>query len=112
MISIDKEQLQMGIEHEKEHTDDEFVAKKIAIDHLKKIPDYYDRLDDMEKEYGYEQEEINRREDYTLNLKDDEDFLMEKTQIIIQDFSQKLNNHKLEETFFDDYSFIKQIERI
>lgn len=46
---FDQEQLQKGIEIEKEHTDDPLVAKMIAKDHLSEIPDYYSRLHDMEQ---------------------------------------------------------------
>lgn len=42
--SIDPEQLKMGIEVEKEHTDDPVIARKIAIDHLKEDPKYYTKL--------------------------------------------------------------------
>jgi cytidyltransferase-like protein len=42
--SIDPEQLKMGMEVEKEHTDDPMVARKIAIDHLKEDPKYYTKL--------------------------------------------------------------------
>lgn len=44
-----QDQLLKGIEVEKEHTDDENIAKKIAMDHLQELPDYYDRLAKMEK---------------------------------------------------------------
>ena len=46
----DPEQLKMGIEVEKEHTNDPKIAEKIAKDHLDEIPDYYTRLLKMEKE--------------------------------------------------------------
>jgi hypothetical protein len=45
---IDAEQLSMGISVEKEHTDNELIARKIALDHLVEIPDYYTRLSEME----------------------------------------------------------------
>jgi len=45
---VDAEQLAMGIKVEAEHTDNEEVAKKIALDHLAEIPDYYTRLKKME----------------------------------------------------------------
>jgi len=48
----DAEQLRMGIEVEYEHTPDFIASKKIALDHLAEIPDYYTRLDKMEKEAG------------------------------------------------------------
>lgn len=47
---VDQEQLKMGIEVEYEHTTDATVAKKIALDHLAEIPDYYTRLAKMEEE--------------------------------------------------------------
>lgn len=47
---FDPEQLKMGMEVEKEHTDDPLVAKEIAKDHLVEIPDYYTRLKAMEDE--------------------------------------------------------------
>ncbi len=46
-----KAQIVKGIEVEYEHTDDEIEAKKIAMDHLTEIPDYYDRLEEMERSY-------------------------------------------------------------
>jgi len=47
---LDPKELEMGIKVEKEHTDDEDVARKIALDHLTEIPDYYTRLKKMEDE--------------------------------------------------------------
>lgn len=46
---FDTEQLAIGIEVEKEHTDNEDIAKAIAKDHLSEIPDYYTRLKAMEE---------------------------------------------------------------
>jgi len=45
---FDADELAMGIEVEKEHTDDEALAKEIAKDHLSEISDYYTRLKAME----------------------------------------------------------------
>ena len=57
---IDLEQFRMGLEVELEHGqrdpetdvthDDPIVTGKIALAHLREIPDYYTRLDRMEKE--------------------------------------------------------------
>ncbi len=44
------DQLDMGIKIEQEHTDDLNLAKRIAKDHLKEIPDYYTRLEKMEND--------------------------------------------------------------
>ncbi len=51
-VSVDQieSELSMGIDVEKEHTSDESVAKEIALDHLKELPDYYTRLKKMECE--------------------------------------------------------------
>jgi hypothetical protein len=57
----DPEELRMGIEVEKEHTDDEELAKRITKDHLDEFKDYYSRLKKMEdqakKELGKPLEE-------------------------------------------------------
>jgi hypothetical protein len=50
----DDGELAKGIKVEMEHTTDANIAKKIALDHLKEIPDYYTRLIAMEKEAGIE----------------------------------------------------------
>jgi hypothetical protein len=39
-----KKELKMGIEVEKEHTKDPDIARKIALDHLAEVPDYYTKL--------------------------------------------------------------------
>jgi hypothetical protein len=43
---IDLDQLSKGMEDEMEHTDDPAVAMEIAIDHLKKNPNYYNEHED------------------------------------------------------------------
>lgn len=48
-----RKQLKQGISVEKEHTSKTPVAKEIALDHLKELPDYYTRLKKMEEEYYY-----------------------------------------------------------
>jgi hypothetical protein len=45
---VDPLELKAGIDVEKEHTDDENVARTIALDHLAEIPDYYTRLRKLE----------------------------------------------------------------
>lgn len=49
-ISVIQKQIQMGIKVEKEHTPSDAMAKEIAMDHLAEFPDYYTRLNKMEKE--------------------------------------------------------------
>jgi hypothetical protein len=43
-----KDQMKMGRKVEYEHTNDPKIADEISMDHLEEIPDYYDRLEDME----------------------------------------------------------------
>lgn len=47
---VDPKELKMGMKVEMEHTDDKQIAKKIALDHLSEMDDYYTRLAKMEKE--------------------------------------------------------------
>lgn len=52
---VDIEQLRKGMEVEQEHLGtigrfNYLTLARIALDHLKEIPDYYDRLDKMENE--------------------------------------------------------------
>jgi hypothetical protein len=42
-------QLSKGIKVEQEHVDDLAMAREIALDHLNEFPDYYDRLEKVEK---------------------------------------------------------------
>ena len=41
-------ELVMGTKVEMEHTDNESMAREVALDHLAEIPDYYTRLNKME----------------------------------------------------------------
>lgn len=56
-------QLKLGLDVEKEHYSDMPHRRKIALDHLEEIPDYYTRLKQMEDKAKYdpaaEQEELN-----------------------------------------------------
>lgn len=45
---FDSRELDMGIDVEKEHTDNVVEAEAIAKDHLVELPDYYTRLRQME----------------------------------------------------------------
>jgi len=59
---FDVEQFRMGMDVELEHglcdpstnvtNDDPVITGKIALAHLNEIPDYYDRLEKMEKDAG------------------------------------------------------------
>jgi hypothetical protein len=43
-------QITKGVKVESEHTDNKGKAKEIAMDHVSEFPDYYDRLEKMEKQ--------------------------------------------------------------
>lgn len=49
-VDHDPKELEMGIEVEYEHTTEALISRKIAMDHLVEIPDYYTRLKKMEDE--------------------------------------------------------------
>lgn len=51
-VSVDKieTQIKKGIEIEKEHTNEIEKATEIAMDHISEFPDYYDRIEKMEKD--------------------------------------------------------------
>lgn len=48
-VEMIKQQLQKGIKVEYEHTKDTKAATEISLDHLLELPDYYTRLDKMER---------------------------------------------------------------
>jgi hypothetical protein len=60
-IKCDKDELEMGIEVEYEHSTNSLISRKITLDHLVEIPDYYTRLKRMEEE----------AEDYWSSRKDE-----------------------------------------
>ena len=49
---VDKKELKMGIKVEMEHTNNPTLSKRIALDHLAEISDYYTRLKKMEEDAG------------------------------------------------------------
>jgi hypothetical protein len=49
-VDFIKTQVKVGIEVEYEHSPNRDIAMEIALDHLDEIPDYYNRLLDMEKD--------------------------------------------------------------
>ena len=64
--SVDEDELEMGIKIEMEHTTNREIAKRIALDHLTELPDYYTRLAKMEEE-GKEELNINESEAELMN---------------------------------------------
>ena len=50
-IDYDQKQVKMGIQVEKEHTNDPAIAEKIAKHHLAEDPKYYTKLKKMERNF-------------------------------------------------------------
>jgi hypothetical protein len=50
ITEYDLGELLTGIQFEREHTRDSFIALEIAMDHLERISDYYSRLRRLERE--------------------------------------------------------------
>jgi hypothetical protein len=49
MKGANKTQMRMGVKVEMEHTSSRTLARRIASHHLAEIPDYYTRLNKMER---------------------------------------------------------------
>ncbi len=62
-LEYDPEQVKMGLNVEKEHTNNPLVAVEIATDHLEELPDYYTRLKKMEDDAKANGEELSKGED-------------------------------------------------
>ena len=54
---INKDQLEIGTKVEMEHTTNHLIAEKIAMDHIKEIPNYYTLLAEMEAKAKFEFEQ-------------------------------------------------------
>lgn len=61
-----KETLVKGIETEMEHTSDAKLAREIAMDHLTEDPQYYDKLESIEKKYHRVKQDINLPKDILM----------------------------------------------
>lgn len=48
--TVDPKELEMGVKVEMEHTTDEAIARRIALQHLAEMKDYYTKLKKMESE--------------------------------------------------------------
>jgi hypothetical protein len=66
-VSKIEKELKTGKKIEMEHTNDSSKAEEIALDHLSEIPDYYTRLNKMEKE-GDKKWKLNENITYTKQL--------------------------------------------
>lgn len=88
-----EQQLKMGIEIEKEHTDDSEEAAKIALDHLKEDPDYYTKLKKMEA--GQCESKVKEAEDWARR-KDVSNELYKKSYTSLDSKEQSVVDAELE----------------
>lgn len=75
-IEFAREQLEIGIQHEKEHTSDPEIASEIALDHLSESLSYYIELEKMERK-------LDDGKENTINIKSS-DTPIEQLQEIIK----------------------------
>jgi hypothetical protein len=94
---FDSIQILKGLEIEMEHTSNPREALEITMDHLTEIPDYYDRLGDMEDEAGVEPEfEENQEEEELDGIEFEENqgdnsanVLLDPSQYWVDDYAPK-----------------------
>lgn len=99
LIAVEK-QLEKGIEHEMEHTNQYRVAREIALDHLGEDLYYYDKLDKVEKTNegqfrAQDVEEFKPNKENLSNLKSKylPDWEMLDHRILQADFNAKDHRH-------------------
>ena len=138
-LEFDPEQILLGIEVEKEHTNDPLVAIEIAMDHLSEDPEYYTRKDDPEasaqdgaardaeeKEeapeeksddemadvlLGYEPKNVGEKFDYAAERNyEDKDAYNKYLQYQQKDFNMLSDSEK--EEFFELWKEFKGIENV
>lgn len=63
-----KAQLEKGIKTEREHTQDDKTAEKIAMDHLTEDPHYYDKLAKIEKQENEEHPIMKAKREIGANI--------------------------------------------
>lgn len=65
-------QFDMGVEVEREHTNDLKKAMEIAIDHLTEDPKYYQKLNSIEKK---QEPKVSAKKQFSKDLQTDKDFI-------------------------------------
>jgi len=84
---LDLKELEMGIQHEMEHTSDRSIAFKIAFDHLEEHPDYYSKLAEAEKHMDHASPIKHNEFEKDVDDDDDEDYMKEPDELEIEAFS-------------------------
>lgn len=86
---FDAAQLAMGIEVEKEHTESPEVAKRIALDHLAELSDYYTRLAAMEAGAENKEDEDEEESDDKEKQVEPSFWVVVRTQEEVETYVQK-----------------------
>ena len=98
--------LEKGTEHEMEHTDDEDIARRIALDHIVERLDYYDQLDKIEKmKKGAVLEKPEIFNDITLYYEKKGNWLFDKGNFYAWLYDEKGAGAKLEKQEYDFIMF-------
>jgi len=106
------QQLEKGIEAEMEHTTDKKIAETIALHHIEEMPDYYDRLKEMESGSNIIKSEYKQNEMKKVRfVGDDRAFwyvISETPEYYIGVIDEKLENWKNADQvtkvqYFEDY---------
>jgi hypothetical protein len=79
-----QKQLEKGIQVEMEHTDNEDIARAIALDHVYESPVYYDKLETIEKEFKDGGVVVGKRHSEYDENGSGEKFLVESTGQVVE----------------------------
>ena len=101
------QQIMIGMGVEMEHTDDPKVALEIAMDHLKELPDYYTRLDKMEKDAEAEKPEEGMM-DNTIEDEEMTDELLGYKPHNVNDYATEEMDYAAREKDYWDKEYYKQ----
>ena len=100
---FDPESLKEGAAHEKEHTNNEDIAREIAMDHLKEDPKYYTKIKLIEKNQYHKSQALAMLRDFgstkaKFNKAEFKEFVKTKMSDVSEDFL----NHFVD--LMDNYS--------
>jgi GNAT superfamily N-acetyltransferase len=79
-----QKQLDKGIQVEMEHTDNQYIARAIALDHVYESPVYYDKLETIEKEFKDGGVVVGKRHSEYDENGSGEKFLVESTGQVVE----------------------------
>jgi len=110
-IEFIQSQLNKGIEIEKEHTNNDEIAREIAMDHISEYPNYYEELNKLEDKLESENE-VNENELTDIYKMDVDSNLMFETKLdlVFNNLELVLNEEKSFENDKISFSDLKKLE--